>query len=73
LGVKALDLLFFEDLREKKIVKTWTTINKWIDTRGFPPGRILAGRRAWLESEVLAWIERQPCDKDPRGYKKGAR
>jgi hypothetical protein len=61
----------FEDLRAQGIVQTWTTLNKWIDEKGFPPGRIIGRFRTWTAAEVLAWIERQPADKIPlRGFAK---
>jgi two-component sensor histidine kinase len=53
-------ILHFEDLREKGLFRTWNTLNSLIDTKGFPPGRIIATRRVWTEGEVLAWIEAQP-------------
>jgi hypothetical protein len=66
-----LELLFFEDLRAKRIVRTWTTLNKWVDERGFPPGRILGRFRVWTEAEVMRWIEAQPSDKAThRGFLK---
>ena len=58
-----MKLLRFEDLREQRIVRTWTTLNHWIDTRGFPPGRMIGRHRTWTEAEVMAWIECQPQDK----------
>lgn len=69
-----MQLLRFEDLRSQRIVRTWTTLNNWIDTRGFPPSRMLGRFRVWTEREVLAWIEAQPPDKAAhRGFlKKGA-
>jgi hypothetical protein len=61
----------FDDLRAQGIVLTWTTLNKWIDERGFPPGRMIGRFRTWTAAEVLAWIERQPTDKIPlRGFAK---
>lgn len=61
-------LLHFEDLRAKRIARTWTTLNRWIDTRGFPPGRMIGRFRTWTEAEVMAWIEAQPVAKlAPRG------
>ena len=60
-----MNLLRFEDLRAKRIVRTWTTLNNWIDKRGFPPGRIIGRFRTWTEPEVMAWIEAQPSDKIP--------
>jgi hypothetical protein len=58
-------ILHKEDLRA--LVKTDLTLNKYIDERGFPPGRIIAGRRTWTEREVLAWVEAQPTDKMTKG------
>ena len=73
-GVTSLNLLRFEDLRDKQIVRTWNTLNNWIDTRGFPPGRMIGRFRTWTEAEVTAWIERQPATKlKARGFaKRGA-
>jgi predicted DNA-binding transcriptional regulator AlpA len=66
-----MNLLRFEDLRAKRIVRTWNTLNNWIDARGFPPGRMIGRFRTWTEAEVLAWIEAQPTTKiPPRGYAK---
>jgi hypothetical protein len=63
-----MQLLRFDDLRAKRIVRTWNTLNHWIDTRGFPPGRMIGRFRVWTEAEVMAWIERQPAAKlEPRG------
>ena len=63
-----MKLLRFEDLRAKRIVRTWNTLNNWIDTRGFPPGRMIGRFRTWTEAEVMTWIERQPATKvAPRG------
>jgi len=64
-------LLRFSDLRDQHIVRTRTTLNQWIDGRGFPPGRIIGKYRVWTEDEVMAWIEAQPTCKTPlRGYAK---
>ena len=66
-----MKLLRFEDLRELRIVRTWTTLNSWIDTRGFPPGRMIGRFRTWTEAEVMGWIEAQPTTKiPPRGNAK---
>ena len=69
-----MKLLRFEDLRDQRIVRTWTTLNNWIDARGFPPGRMIGRFRTWTEAEVMDWIERQPAAKlKPRGFaKRGA-
>ena len=63
-----MNLMRFDDLREQRIVRTWNTLNSWIDTRGFPPGRMIGRYRTWTEAEVLAWIKSQPATKsEPRG------
>jgi hypothetical protein len=68
-----MNLLRFEDLRKQRIVRTWTTLNDWVDNRGFPPGRMIGRFRTWTEAEVMAWIERQPKAKlPPRGSAKRA-
>ena len=61
-----LPLLRFEDLSRLGIVSTWTSLNKWIDERGFPPGRIIGRFRTWTTAEVMAWIESQPTTKAKR-------
>jgi hypothetical protein len=58
-----LPLLRFEGLREQGIVKTWHTLNHWIDTKGFPAGRLIGRHRTWTVAEVMAWIERQSAAK----------
>jgi predicted DNA-binding transcriptional regulator AlpA len=60
-----MKLLRFEELREQCIVRTWTTLNDWVDNRGFPPGRVIGRFRTWTEAEVLDWIDRQPSAKAP--------
>ena len=62
----ALPLLRFDDLARLGIVSTWTSLNKWIDERGFPPGRIIGRFRTWTTAEVMAWIESQPTTKAKR-------
>ena len=52
-----------KDLAELGIVNTWTTLNKWIDQRGFPPGRMIGRVRLWTDDELMAWIIAQPTDK----------
>jgi hypothetical protein len=63
-------LLLKDDLRDLRIVSNWNTLNKWIDERGFPPGRIIGRNRVWTESEVFAWIEAQPPNKSTKGFAK---
>ena len=62
----SLPLLKFDDLARLGIVSTWTSLNKWIDERGFPPGRIIGRFRTWTTAEVMAWIESQPTTKAKR-------
>jgi predicted DNA-binding transcriptional regulator AlpA len=62
----SLPLLRFEDLRVLGVVQTWTSLNKWIDEKGFPPGRIIGRFRTWTAAEVMAWIEAQPSTKAKR-------
>ena len=53
------------------IVRTWQTLNKWIDERGFPPGRMIGRFRTWTAADVMAWVESQPTSKiEPRGIAK---
>jgi hypothetical protein len=64
-------LLHFQDLREANIVRTWNTLNDWIDNRGFPPGRMIGKHRVWTDDEVVDWIKKQPTAKlAPRGNAK---
>jgi predicted DNA-binding transcriptional regulator AlpA len=62
----SLPLLRYEDLRVLGVVQTWTSLNKWIDEKGFPPGRIIGRFRTWTTAEVMAWIEAQPSTKAKR-------
>jgi len=61
-----LPLWRFDDLSRVGVVATWTTLNKWIDERGFPPGRIIGRFRTWTTAEVMLWIEAQPATKAKR-------
>ena len=40
-------LLRFKDLGEPDLglVNTWTTLNRWIEQEGFPPGRLIGRDR----------------------------
>ena len=64
-------VLAFPDLRAAGIVQSRTTLNKMIDERGFPPGRIVANRRIWTSVEILDWLHAQPSEKLAlKGYAK---
>ena len=69
------ELLRFKDLVELPLVANWTTLNRWIESRGFPPGRMLGRRRVWTRSSVFAWIESQPTENPapPKGAAKRAK
>jgi hypothetical protein len=66
-------LLRFADLRGEsdpslKICRSWVTLNKYIDERGFPPGFMCGGFRTWTEISVRTWLENQaPAPKRPSG------
>jgi hypothetical protein len=61
-----LPLLRYQDLRNQGVVRTWQSLNKWIDERGFPPGRMIGRFRTWTAGEVMRWIESQPPTKAKR-------
>jgi hypothetical protein len=64
-----ITLLRFRDLKERGIVANWPTLKRRILLDGFPPGRMLGGNvRAWLESEIDAWVASRPIEgPKPRG------
>jgi hypothetical protein len=68
---RKLPLLRFDDLREQEICKTWHSLNRWIDERGFPPGRMIGRFRMWTVGEVMDWVAAQPsCKTQLRGVAK---
>jgi hypothetical protein len=68
---RKLPLLRFTDLSEQGIVKTWHSLNDWIDNRGFPPGRLIGRHRTWTVAEVMDWVAKQPsCKATLRGVAK---
>jgi hypothetical protein len=53
-----VNYLRFPVLKDRDIVRNWTTLGRLINEQGFPPGiRIGAQARAWREDEVEAWLE----------------
>ena len=57
--------LRFADLVERRIVNNRTTLNRWIEDYGFPPGRLLGpNTRAWTTDEVDVWLEERPAQRD---------
>ena len=58
--------LRFRDLKEQGVVGNWVTLNKWIDEKGFPPGRLVGpNTRTWDEAEVATWLESRPTARKP--------
>jgi predicted DNA-binding transcriptional regulator AlpA len=57
-------LLRFKDLKERRIAPNWTSLLRWIEHEGFPPGiRLAPNTRAWTEDEVAAWLASRPAGK----------
>jgi predicted DNA-binding transcriptional regulator AlpA len=60
--------LRFRDLKARGIVGNWQTLQRWIQFRGFPPGRLLgANSRVWTEQEVEDWIAQAPISRKAGG------
>ena len=56
-------LIRFSDLKERGIVNNRVTLGQWIETQGFPPGRMLGNNtRVWDEAEITAWLESRPIE-----------
>ena len=50
--------LRFYDLKQRNIVRNWTTLMRLMREQDFPAGtRVGAQARAWDEAEVEAWLE----------------
>jgi predicted DNA-binding transcriptional regulator AlpA len=45
----------------------WRLLHRTDDGEPFPAPRYIGGRRYWLRSSVMGWIERRPTDCVPRG------
>ncbi len=59
-------LLRFADLKRRKVVENWQTLNNWIQKQNFRPGRLIGpNTRAWTEDEVCAWIASRPTAPKP--------
>jgi hypothetical protein len=68
-------LLRFRDLKDRKIVTNHVTLKRWIESEGFPPGRMLGpNTRVWREDEIEAWLASRPTENPTRkGLAKQAR
>ena len=61
----------FKDLAQLG-VRNYPTLNRWIETQGFPKGRLLGeNTRVWTEGELLAWWDNRPTDPPPEKQKPG--
>ncbi len=50
-------LLRFADLKARGIVRNRTTLSRWIEKIGFPPGVMIGmNTRTWTEEEIDAWL-----------------
>ena len=53
-----MKFLRFADLKDREIVRDWTTLLRLIEQENFPPGiRIGAQTRGWPENEIEEWLE----------------
>jgi predicted DNA-binding transcriptional regulator AlpA len=53
--------LRFRDLRDRGVVDNRTTLKRWVDGQGFPPGKKIGpNTRVWDEDEVDSWIDSRP-------------
>jgi len=58
----------FKDLKERGIVRNWTTLVRWIKEGRFPPGRLLGpNTRVWTEGEIERWIAAAPVSRKAGG------
>ena len=64
--------LRFRDLKARGIVTNWVTLNNWIETEGFPSGRMVGpNTRLWDEPDVAAWLQARPVARKPAPQKRG--
>jgi predicted DNA-binding transcriptional regulator AlpA len=55
----------FKDLAQIG-VRNYPTLYRWIETQGFPKGRLLGeNTRVWTEAELQSWFESRPTDPPP--------
>ena len=53
-----MNFLRFKDLKQRNIVRNWTTLTRLMREQHFPAGtRVGAQARAWDEAEVEAWLK----------------
>ena len=62
-----MNFLRFKDLKQRNIVRNWTTLTRLMREQDFPAGtRVGAQARAWDEAEVEAWLESRRIASPPR-------
>jgi predicted DNA-binding transcriptional regulator AlpA len=55
----------FKDLAQIG-VRNYPTLYRWIETQGFPKGRLLGeNTRVWTEAELQSWFDSRPTDPPP--------
>ena len=65
--------LRFYDLKQRNIVRNWTTLTRLMREQDFPAGtRVGAQARAWDEAEVEAWLESRRIASPARGEEAAA-
>jgi predicted DNA-binding transcriptional regulator AlpA len=53
--------LRFRDLRDRGVIDNRTTLQRWVKSQGFPPGKKIGpNTRVWDEDEVDGWIDSRP-------------
>ena len=68
-----MNFLRFKDLKQRNIVRNWTTLARLIREQDFPAGtRVGAQARAWDEAEVEAWLESRRIASPARGEEAAA-
>jgi hypothetical protein len=67
-----MNLLRFSDLKERGIVRNWPSLKRWVETIGFPPGRMLSpNTRVWTEAEIEEWLASRPTKREQHGIYAG--
>jgi predicted DNA-binding transcriptional regulator AlpA len=52
----------------RRVLGTWTTLQRWIRFRGFPvPVKLGPNTTAWPESEIDKWLASRPAACDKKG------
>jgi predicted DNA-binding transcriptional regulator AlpA len=63
-----MNLLRFSDLKARNIVRNWPTLKRWVETSGFPAGKLLGpNTRVWTEGEIAEWLDSRPSKRKNGG------